>query len=124
MEFLTNLNWYRFDQNNPGGSFEVDENVSHIVYIQASSAKSANNRADDIYGMYFDGVESGRDCSCCGSRWYRADERDIVTDIDKDIQNYMRYGLFSGNDGDHVAVMYYANGNKVLCNPRINPELN
>ena len=31
--------------------------------------------AEDI-GLYFDGVEQGMDCSCCGDRWYRAWEDD------------------------------------------------
>jgi hypothetical protein len=29
----------------------------------------ANSIAESI-GMYFDGCSDGRDCSCCGDRWY------------------------------------------------------
>lgn len=29
----------------------------------------ANARAKGI-GLYFDGVDDGRDCECCGDRWY------------------------------------------------------
>jgi len=63
------LRWFVFRQNNSGGSFDYDENVGIHVYIQATSAKEANNRAEAI-GIYFNGCEDGRDCDCCGDRWY------------------------------------------------------
>jgi hypothetical protein len=62
------LGWYKFDQNNSGGSFHSDEDVAHYVFIQAYSAKEANHLAENI-GIYFDGCRDGMDCDCCGDRW-------------------------------------------------------
>jgi hypothetical protein len=63
--------YFHFSQNNPGGSFVIDETVAHHVIIQAHSAREANQRATDI-GIYFDGCSTGQDCNCCGDRWSRA----------------------------------------------------
>lgn len=65
------MSFYTFLQNNPGGRFIGFE----TVIIQASSARDANNVAPE-YGIYFDGVRSRRDCSCCGDRWVRVTEMD------------------------------------------------
>lgn len=67
--------WYKFDQNNSGGSFRMNEDVAHYVFIQAYSAKEANHLAENI-GIYFDGCREGRDCDCCGDRWGPAHERE------------------------------------------------
>jgi len=60
--------FYTFKQNNSGGSFDVDENVCHAVIIEALNMEHACARAENI-GIYFNGVEDGMDCSCCGDRW-------------------------------------------------------
>lgn len=59
--------FYHYSQNNSGGYFNYypDKGISHYVIIEASSAKSADARAEGV-GLYFDG--SG-DCQCCGNRW-------------------------------------------------------
>jgi hypothetical protein len=69
--------FYHFDQNNSGGHFDFDERhgITANVIIEAVNAQQANNRAEDI-GIYFDGCSTGRDCHCCGDRWYEADETD------------------------------------------------
>jgi len=60
--------WYHFSQNNSGGSFDDDDDVCENVIIQATDARHANQRAEDI-GIYFNGCSNGMDCSCCGDRW-------------------------------------------------------
>lgn len=67
--------FYHFTQNNSGGSYDIDANVNKLVIIEAGSADEANQIAKAI-GIYFDGVVTGRDCSCCGSRWYPVSEYD------------------------------------------------
>jgi hypothetical protein len=62
--------FWTFSQNNSGGSFVESEALSHFVIIEAVNAEDANRRAEDI-GIYFDGVDAGVDCECCGDRWYR-----------------------------------------------------
>ena len=64
-----NLRWYEFDQNNSGGVFVMDDDVSIKVFIQAESEDVANQKAEEV-GIYFDGCEKGIDCDCCGDRWY------------------------------------------------------
>lgn len=62
--------FYRYHQNNSGGSFSHDERagIGYEVAIEADSADEANFRAENI-GLYFDG---NGDCACCGSRWSSA----------------------------------------------------
>lgn len=64
--------FYQFRQNNSGGSF--DEPAINVI-VEASSAVEANEIAQQ-HGIYFDGCDSGTDCSCCGDRWSPASEYD------------------------------------------------
>ena len=62
--------FYTFNQNNSGGDFVYRKgSISHYVIIEADSASEATDRALDI-GLYFNGVDKGMDCPCCGDRWY------------------------------------------------------
>lgn len=63
--------FFEYSQNNSGGGFDLDENVSYTVYVEADSAEEANKKAEEI-GIYFDGIDKGLDCECCGDRWYPA----------------------------------------------------
>lgn len=67
------MNWYLFEQNNSGGSFDVDKELCHRLFIQAETIKDAEQKAFGM-GVYYDGCEDGRDCSCCGDRWSGGDE--------------------------------------------------
>lgn len=62
--------FYTFNQNNSGGGFDFDakRGISRYVIISADSTEDAIKRAEKI-GLYFNGVESGDDCECCGDRW-------------------------------------------------------
>jgi hypothetical protein len=60
--------FFPFYQNNSGGVF--DKNLPINLIIEAEHADEANSRAESL-GIYFDGVKTGRDCECCGSRWWR-----------------------------------------------------
>jgi hypothetical protein len=78
--------FFNYRQNNTGGSFDIDiaSGLTVEVIIEARDAYDANSRAESL-GIYFDGVGdmevdddgdeyyTGRDCSCCGDRWYPAD---------------------------------------------------
>lgn len=70
------MKFYEFSQNNTGGSFVTDDKLCHRVVIEATSEKEAIQKAEEI-GIYFDGVENGMDCPCCGDRWYTPDEIDL-----------------------------------------------
>lgn len=66
------MKFYTYNQNNSGGSFTFDEQagITHYVIVQAEDLDFAKFRAEKI-GLYFNGCSSGRDCSCCGDRWYQ-----------------------------------------------------
>jgi hypothetical protein len=63
--------FFEFDQNNSGGVFDIDDKkgIGPRVWIEADSLDDALNRIDDL-GIYFNGVDDGHDCPCCGDRWY------------------------------------------------------
>ena len=44
------------------------------VWVMAHDSSEACMLAETYAGVYFDGVEKGRDCACCGDRWYGAYE--------------------------------------------------
>jgi hypothetical protein len=69
--------FYTIDQNNSGGRFAIDyeAGITCYVIVEADNAIEANERAEQI-GIYFEGVEDGYDCECCGDRWYTAHEDD------------------------------------------------
>lgn len=60
--------FYRFRQNNSGGSHTINEAINKNVIVEALTHEDANTLALSV-GIYFDGLATGRDCSCCGSRW-------------------------------------------------------
>lgn len=66
------MEFFEFNQNNSGGSFITDSNLCHRLFIEANDANEANTIAENL-GCYWDGCESGNDCSCCGDRWYTCD---------------------------------------------------
>ncbi|HEM3569543.1 TPA: hypothetical protein U1317_001199 [Streptococcus suis] len=59
--------FYVFDQNNSGGYFVIDENVSDTLVIEAHSEKEA---ADRLLKIINQKPEYTAFCPCCGSRWY------------------------------------------------------
>ena len=63
--------FYIFDQNNSGGYW--DKVLGYVVIIEAETPEKANEKAEEI-GIYFDGVETGEDCPCCGDRWCRVED--------------------------------------------------
>lgn len=65
--------FYQFDQNNSGGSFDVDDKVCHRLFIEADSEEEATSKAEFL-GVYFNGCDDGIDCYCCGDRWYGSEE--------------------------------------------------
>lgn len=63
--------FYEFDQNNSGGSFEINDKtgIGPCVWIEAADLDHAISRAKSI-GIYFEGAAAGIDCECCGGRWH------------------------------------------------------
>lgn len=68
------LYWFR--QNNTGGYF-CDPAIN--VMIEAGSASEANDLAQK-HGVYFNGATNGKDCGCCGDRWYEVTEGNALNE--------------------------------------------
>ena len=74
--------FYELSQNNSGGSFDVDENLCHRLIIEADTYEEAVAKAEDL-GCYWDGVDKGMDCECCGDRWYMPFEEIDLMSMDR-----------------------------------------
>jgi hypothetical protein len=92
------MKFYEFRQNNSGGSFNVDNNVAHMVLIEANDYGEAITIAESL-GIYFDGVEDGMDCECCGDRWSRPWYA---------MEFPYRYGAFNKKDAESIQEKYDA----------------
>ena len=105
--------WFLYRQNNSGGLFERTENIRNLVFIEAVDGESANLYAESI-GIYFNGCKSGRDCSCCGDRWYPVwDDSDGITieQVRGYIESYAKFN--SKGFADYIsAILHYADGRK------------
>jgi hypothetical protein len=104
--------FFCFSQNNPGGHFDINENVAHYVIIEAYSPEDANSRAEDI-GIYFNGCDNGTDCSCCGDRWgeqWYKEEGDDVPLIYEDSPE--KYEDMFTKEGQPICHVYYIDGSK------------
>ena len=77
---VAKLQWFTFHQNNSGGRWVVDNDVDAYVIVQAHNADEANQLAQRI-GIYFNGVEDGTDCECCGDRWSSIYNTEDGTDV-------------------------------------------
>lgn len=118
---------WRFTQNNSGGIFHVDENVTICVYVEAESPEQASSYAQSRAGIYFNGCDAGRDCSCCGDRWsdYHGSEP-YFANIEELEKHYNEPSYYepsktrfdeSGNwveDGEPVIIVYLRNGDKII----------
>lgn len=92
-EINVKAKYYCFGQNNSGGSFTYRPNagIGHFVIVEALDYRHANARAEQI-GLYFNGCDSGMDCSCCGDRWSAQWSEDSGNDTP------MVYGAWSPDD--------------------------
>lgn len=93
--------FFEFNQMNSGGSLHIDNNVTSHVYIEAINATHANSIAEEK-GIYFNGVEKGIDCKCCGDRWNRSYGEDNPYEI-YDQSNIEKIPLETDNRELHVS---------------------
>lgn len=98
---MSDLKWYRYAQNNSGGSFVTNEDVGEDVYIQARSKSEAEDK--------FYSLDNGSDdwCECCGERWYSPDEQDEPNLYGKPLSK--SYSPYSSSSH---AVLHYLDGRK------------
>ena len=77
--------YFIYRQNNSGG-YDVRHDklgIGNFVIIEAKNAAQANERAETI-GLYFNGVEAGSDCECCGDRWDICSDDDAVNSLEEE----------------------------------------
>jgi hypothetical protein len=89
--------FYEISQNNTGGSFVTDDKLCHRLFIEASSENEAMSKAEDL-GCYWNGVDEGMDCPCCGDRWYPSRSIVDTEDINKRWGGYEIYEWLTGNE--------------------------
>lgn len=75
--------FFEFNQNNSFGRFDVDDKVCNKLIIEAKNEEEAIMIAEDL-GCYWNGVDEGIDCPCCGDRWYK----DCIEITDKTLGHY------------------------------------
>lgn len=92
MNEVRDLKWFKFEQNNSGGSFDVDDKVCHRLFIEAESFDDAVEKAEEL-GCYWHGVASGIDCPCCGDRWDKWNDKPV------DIEKYKTEGYKTWRNG-------------------------
>ena len=103
--------FYHFVQNNSGGWHDLDENkgITCHVIIEAYSFDEANRRAQNI-GIYFDGVNRGIDCSCCGDRWTELCSESSATTPQVNGTEVFRYSGFCWMPPGKEIAVHYLNG--------------
>ncbi|MHC8516834.1 DUF7296 family protein [Sporosarcina sp. ITBMC105] len=120
MTIEKDTNFYEYQQNNSGGGFDVDDKICHRVLIEAISAEDADEKAQEM-GIYFDGVERGIDCDCCGDRWYSGTQamsgvwsfNPRVSTADKFENNIVLYAQYHADEWGWTipdARIFYADG--------------
>jgi hypothetical protein len=112
--------FYTFTQNNSGGrwKYDAERGIAPYVIIEAGSAASANERAEEI-GLYFDGCESGADCECCGDRWSECGENEATASPEiyvVDVAEYVDLYVFR-RPVEYAAYIHYANGSVTALYP-------
>lgn len=107
--------FYTFSQNDSGGVFTTDteRGIALYVIVEAPTSGLANTRAEEI-GLYFDGVEAGLDCECCGNRWSRvgkqdADERPSFYGDPVEEHDFRVDRLFL-DPGEQIGFIHYQDG--------------
>lgn len=113
--------FYHFRQNNSGGSFIIGDEVDVLVVIEAVDYLHANGIAQ-IKDIYFHGASSGRDCSCCGSRWYEQYDYDkgYIKEFDDWTLKQKEAAMKDGTDKyAHHFVIHYLDSRVVRSRGRI-----
>lgn len=90
---------FMFRQNNSGGSYidDVENGIGEYVIVEREDESDAIQYAKEL-GVYFNGVQKGIDCECCGDRWELPDEYVTVLDaledtnvLEKDSSIFIHY---------------------------------
>ena len=98
------MTFYVYRQNNSGGYFVEDENVSIHVIVEADTEEQANEKFDEIldgdsqYTTY---------CPCCGQRWGGIDETYQKVEVDSVVAEQLKKHRYYDE-----AILYMEDGTK------------
>lgn len=100
------MGFYTFHQINSGGSFHRNSDVREYVIVEGTDLDDITKRAERI-GLYFNGVDTGDDCECCGDRWHEpyGDMTEVPMIWDTPVDLYEEECTDTAN-----VVIYYMNG--------------
>ena len=99
------MEFYVYLQNNSGGYFVVDDNVSDVVIIEAESERQAKAKLNLILSQ---DLSYTTYCSCCGKRWGSVD--DVYESLEYDTVIFDE--LKESYSGSSEAILYLNNGTK------------
>ena len=100
------MTFYVYRQNNSGGYFIEDENVSSNVIIEAENEAQADIKFDEIIDKK---SKYTNHCPCCGERWNGVDETYENVEVDITVAKQLK----KHRDFDYdEAVLYMTDGTK------------
>lgn len=100
--------FYEFRQNNSGGYFDINDNVSVLVIIEAETPAQALNKFDELT------EDQSSSCPCCGDRWnYILEDIDpIELEDNQTIEQYANTTLGNYYKESPRVILHYLNGEK------------
>jgi hypothetical protein len=101
--------FYTYIQNNSHG-FVVDDNVGHMVIVEADSPLQANELAK-TKGVYFWGCANELDCPGCGDRWIAVAEDEPGT-AEPTIYGETLADCPASNHRRSVCIVHYLDGRR------------
>ena len=116
--------FYHFSQNNSGGVWCTP---AINVIIEADSPQEANDIARDN-DLYFDGVDGGMDCECCGDRWYPVSKEEgfnVPSVYGQELGIVHKYSLTPirwGSEKVPDAIVFFKNGDIQKYDLKCNKE--
>ncbi len=109
------MNFYMWGQNNTGGVFITNDDLSRFVVIEAENYKEAEQKALEL-GVYYHGVENNHDCGCCGDRW---DGGELLEIEDGDtIESYLQRNEDECPCRGTMTILHLSDGSKKIFEPR------
>jgi len=101
-------NFYEFRQNNSGGYFDVNDNVSVLVIIEAETPQQALDKFDELI------KNASGSCPCCGDRWnyILEDVESIELKDNQTIEQYADTALYESYKHSPRVILHYLNGEK------------
>jgi len=99
--------WFRFQQNNSGGWFQIDENMTVLVFIEADNVDRAWDSLENL------GADFSY-CECCGERWYKpySDDSLDLGEVLKDLI-YWQNTSKQWAEPKNWAILHFKDGRKL-----------